>query len=43
MEKPQTMTIDGNRAAAEIAHLSNEVNAIYPILPASPMSEWADE
>ena len=43
MEKPQTLTIDGNQAAAEIAHLTNEVIAIYPITPASPMSEWADE
>ena len=26
-----------------IAHLTNEVIAIYPITPASPMGEWADE
>jgi len=38
-----TLTIDGNQAAAEIAHLTNEVIAIYPITPASPMGEWADE
>jgi pyruvate-ferredoxin/flavodoxin oxidoreductase len=37
------VTIDGNEAAAHIAHLSNEVIAIYPITPASPMGEWADE
>lgn len=37
------MTIDGNQAVAEIAHLTNEVIAIYPITPASPMGEWADE
>ncbi|HEB82290.1 MAG TPA: pyruvate:ferredoxin (flavodoxin) oxidoreductase, partial [Gammaproteobacteria bacterium] len=43
METPQTLTIDGNQAAAEIAHLTNEVIAIYPITPASPMGEWADE
>ncbi len=43
MEKPSTMTIDGNQAVAEIAHLTNEVIAIYPITPASPMGEWADE
>ena len=43
MEKSQTLTIDGNQAAAEIAHLTNEVIAIYPITPASPMGEWADE
>ena len=43
METPGTLTIDGNQAAAEIAHLTNEVIAIYPITPASPMGEWADE
>ena len=43
MDKTETLTIDGNQAAAEIAHLSNEVIAIYPITPASPMGEWADE
>ena len=37
------LTIDGNQAAATIAHLTNEVIAIYPITPASPMGEWADE
>lgn len=37
------ITIDGNQAAATIAHLTNEVIAIYPITPASPMGEWADE
>jgi pyruvate-ferredoxin/flavodoxin oxidoreductase len=43
MDKTETLTIDGNQAAAEIAHLTNEVIAIYPITPASPMGEWADE
>ncbi|HEY9051744.1 MAG TPA: pyruvate:ferredoxin (flavodoxin) oxidoreductase [Gammaproteobacteria bacterium] len=43
MSKPQTITIDGNEAAARIAHKLNEVIAIYPITPASPMGEWADE
>ncbi len=43
MDTSQTLTIDGNQAAAEIAHLTNEVIAIYPITPASPMGEWADE
>jgi len=43
MDTPSTLTIDGNQAAAEIAHLTNEVIAIYPITPASPMGEWADE
>ncbi len=36
------ITIDGNQAAATIAHLCNEVIAIYPITPASPMGELAD-
>ena len=43
MSKSKTVTIDGNQAAATIAHLTNEVIAIYPITPASPMGEWADE
>jgi pyruvate-ferredoxin/flavodoxin oxidoreductase len=37
------VTIDGNEAAAYVAHLTNEVIAIYPITPASGMGEWADE
>jgi pyruvate-ferredoxin/flavodoxin oxidoreductase len=37
------LTIDGNQAAAIVAHKLNEVIAIYPITPASPMGEWADE
>ncbi|HEY0719929.1 MAG TPA: pyruvate:ferredoxin (flavodoxin) oxidoreductase, partial [Gammaproteobacteria bacterium] len=41
--KPHFLTIDGNEAAATIAHLTNEVIAIYPITPASPMGEHADE
>ena len=43
MSKVKTVTIDGNQAAASVAHLTNEVIAIYPITPASPMGEWADE
>ena len=39
----ELITIDGNQAAAIIAHLCNEVIAIYPITPASPMGEWTDE
>jgi len=35
-------TIDGNEAAARIAHALSEVCAIYPITPASPMGELAD-
>ncbi len=37
------VTIDGNEAAAYIAHKTNEVIAIYPITPSSAMGEWADE
>jgi pyruvate-ferredoxin/flavodoxin oxidoreductase len=36
------ITVDGNEAAASIAHLCSEVIAIYPITPASPMGELAD-
>ncbi|MGR9099828.1 MAG: pyruvate:ferredoxin (flavodoxin) oxidoreductase [Gammaproteobacteria bacterium] len=36
-------TVDGNEAAAHIAFLTNEVIAIYPITPASPMGELADQ
>ncbi|PIU40034.1 MAG: pyruvate:ferredoxin (flavodoxin) oxidoreductase [Candidatus Omnitrophica bacterium CG07_land_8_20_14_0_80_50_8] len=35
-------TLDANEAVAEIAYALNEVIAIYPITPASPMSEYAD-
>ena len=38
----QKLTIDGNEAVAYIAHRTNEVIAIYPITPASPMGEHAD-
>ncbi|MEW5956715.1 MAG: pyruvate:ferredoxin (flavodoxin) oxidoreductase [Chloroflexota bacterium] len=37
------VTIDGNTAAAYVAHAVNEVIAIYPITPSSPMGEEADE
>src|SRR5947209_609684 len=39
----QKVTIDGNEAAAYVAHKTNEVIAIYPITPSSPMGEWADQ
>ncbi len=39
----QIVTIDGNEAAAYVAHKTNEVIAIYPITPSSPMGEWADQ
>jgi pyruvate-ferredoxin/flavodoxin oxidoreductase len=35
-------TLDGNEAVARVAYALNEVIAIYPITPASPMGEWAD-
>ena len=35
--------IDGNEAAASVAYRLNEVIAIYPITPSSPMGEWADQ
>ena len=35
-------TIDGNEAAAYVAHKTNDVIAIYPITPASPMGELSD-
>ena len=40
--RPQ-VTIDGNEAAAYVAHQINEVIAIYPITPSSPMGEWSDQ
>ena len=42
MKPPRWITVDGNEAAAFVAHLTNEVIAIYPITPASPMGELAD-
>ena len=35
-------TIDGNEAAASVAYQLNEVIALFPITPASPMGESAD-
>ncbi len=40
---PIRAVIDGNEAAATVAHLASEVIAIYPITPASTMGELADE
>ena len=36
------ITIDGNEAVGDIAYRTNEVIAIYPITPSSPMSETCD-
>ena len=41
--KRQKVTVDGNEAAAYVAHKTNEVIAIYPITPSSAMGEWADQ
>ena len=35
--------VDGNEAAASVAYRLNEVIAIYPITPSSPMGEWSDQ
>ncbi len=35
-------TVDGNEAVALVAHKINEVIAIYPITPSSPMGELSD-
>ncbi|MBT5250539.1 MAG: pyruvate:ferredoxin (flavodoxin) oxidoreductase [Bacteroidetes Order II. Incertae sedis bacterium] len=40
--KGKLATMDGNQAAAHIAYRTNEVVAIYPITPASPMGEFSD-
>jgi pyruvate-ferredoxin/flavodoxin oxidoreductase len=36
-------TMDGNSAVAHVAYRVNEVCAIFPITPSSPMAELADE
>ena len=36
------LTIDGNEAAASVAHRLSEIIAIYPITPSTPMGELAD-
>jgi pyruvate-ferredoxin/flavodoxin oxidoreductase len=35
--------MDANEAVAHVAYRLNEVIAIYPITPSSPMGEWADQ
>ena len=37
------IAVDGNEAAASVAHRVSEVIAIYPITPSSPMGELSDE
>ncbi|MGQ9496666.1 MAG: pyruvate:ferredoxin (flavodoxin) oxidoreductase [Thermoanaerobaculaceae bacterium] len=43
MKKRRMVAVDGNEAVASVAHRTNEVIAIYPITPSSPMGEFADE
>src|SRR6187549_4000829 len=43
MTERRTMTVDGNEAAASVAHRVSEVIAIYPITPSSTMGELSDE
>ncbi|MCX7915005.1 MAG: hypothetical protein N3A53_01705, partial [Verrucomicrobiae bacterium] len=43
MKQPTYETMDGNEAVARVAYRLNEVIAIYPITPSSPMGEWADQ
>jgi pyruvate-ferredoxin/flavodoxin oxidoreductase len=38
-----TAAMDGNTAVVHVAYRVNEVCAIYPITPSSPMAELADE
>jgi pyruvate-ferredoxin/flavodoxin oxidoreductase len=42
MSNKKWISVDGNTAAANIAHKVNEVIAIYPITPSSPMGELSD-
>ncbi|MGA7613674.1 MAG: pyruvate:ferredoxin (flavodoxin) oxidoreductase [Thermoanaerobaculia bacterium] len=41
-KRRQYVTLDGNEAVAHVAYRVNEVIAIYPITPSSPMGEWSD-
>jgi pyruvate-ferredoxin/flavodoxin oxidoreductase len=43
MTNRETLTIDGNEAAALVAHKLNEIIAIYPITPSSGMGELSDQ
>ncbi len=42
MSTPSFVTLDGNEAAALVAHKLSEVIAIYPITPSTTMGELAD-
>jgi pyruvate-ferredoxin/flavodoxin oxidoreductase len=41
--KKNHVILDGNEAVASVAYRTNEVVAIYPITPASPMGEYSDQ
>ncbi|MBI3910633.1 MAG: pyruvate:ferredoxin (flavodoxin) oxidoreductase [Armatimonadetes bacterium] len=43
MVNRRLITLDGNEAVASVAYRTNEVIAIYPITPSSPMGELADD
>ena len=43
MATRKMIAVDGNEAAASVAHRVSEVIAIYPITPSSPMGELSDE
>lgn len=44
IRSPETKAItDANEAVASIAYRLNEMVAIYPITPSSPMAEWCDQ
>ena len=42
MAEKRFATVDGNEATASIAHMCNEVMAIYPITPSSGLGEMPD-
>src|SRR5262252_3125138 len=41
--KRKFKTLDANEAVANVAYRLNEVIAIYPITPSSPIGEWCDQ
>ena len=43
LKSRRLVAVDGNEAAASVAHRLSEVIAIYPITPSSTMGELADE
>jgi pyruvate-ferredoxin/flavodoxin oxidoreductase len=43
MSTRRNVTLDGNEAVANVAFRLNEVMAIYPITPSSPIAEWCDQ